>query len=65
MAGMSYLPFQIVLHFENHPNQIMLFFMSLFIVSMLIVEYIILFEIPSKAQEYLEKTYPEYKVSNQ
>jgi hypothetical protein len=63
MAGMSYLPFQIVLHFENHPNQIMLFFMSLFIVSMLIFEYIILFEIPSKAQEYLEKTYPEYKLS--
>ena len=65
MAGMSYLPFQIVLHFENHPNQFTVFLMSLFIVSMLIIEYIIFFIIPSKAQEYLEKTYPEYKVSNQ
>jgi hypothetical protein len=65
MAGMSYLPFQIVLHFENHPNQFTVFLMSLFIVSMLIIEYIIFFIIPSKAEEYLEKTYPEYKVSNQ
>jgi hypothetical protein len=42
-----------------------LFFMSLFIVSIIIIEYIIFFIIPSKAQEYLEKTYPEYKLSNQ
>jgi hypothetical protein len=65
LAGMSYLPIQIFLHFENKSSQMMLFFMSLFIVSILIIEYIIFFIIPSKAQEYLEKTYPEYKVSNQ
>ena len=65
ITGMSYLPFQIFFQFEHHSNQFTLFLMSLFIVSMLIIEYIIFFIIPSKAEEYLEKTYPEYKVSNQ
>ncbi len=65
LAGMSYLPIQIFLHFENNSSQIMLFFMSLFIVSIIIIEYIIFFIIPSKAQEYLENTYPEYQLSNQ
>jgi len=60
MAGMSYLPFQIFLQFENHSNLIMLFFMSFFMVSMVIVEYIIFFIIPAKASEYLKQTYPEY-----
>ena len=65
ITGMSYLPFQMFFQFEHHSNQFTVFLMSLFIVSMLIIEYIIFFIIPSKAQEYLEKTYPEYKVSNQ
>ena len=65
LAGMSYLPIQIFLHFENNSSQIMLFFMSLFIVSTVIIEYIIFFIIPSKAQDYLEKTYPEYQLTNQ
>ena len=65
LAGMSYLPIQIFLHFENNSSQIMLFFMSLFIVSTVIIEYIIFFIIPSKAQDYLEKTYPEYQSTNQ
>ncbi len=60
MAGMSYLPFQLFLQFENHSNLIMLFFMSFFMVSMVIIEYIIFFIIPSKATEYLKQTYPEY-----
>jgi hypothetical protein len=65
LAGMSYLPIQIFLNFENNSSQMMLFFMSVFIVSIIIIEYIIFFIIPSKAQEYLEKTYPEFKISNQ
>jgi hypothetical protein len=65
LAGMSYLPIQLFLHFENNSSQIMLFLMSVFIVSIVIIEYIIFFIIPSKAQEYLEKTYPEYQFSNQ
>ena len=65
LAGMSYLPIQLFLNFENNSSQMMLFFMSLFIVSIIIIEYIIFFIIPSKAQDYLEKTYPEYQLSNQ
>ena len=65
LAGMSYLPIQIFLNFENNSSQIMVLFMSVFIVSIVIIEYIIFFIIPSKAQEYLEKTYPEYQLSNQ
>jgi hypothetical protein len=65
LAGMSYLPIQLFLNFENNSSQMMLFFMSLFIVSIVIIEYIIFFIIPSKAQDYLEKTYPEYQLSNQ
>jgi hypothetical protein len=65
LAGMSYLPIQLFLNFENNSSQMMLFFMSLFIVSIVIIEYIIFFIIPSKAQDYLEKTYPEYQFSSQ
>jgi len=62
MAGLSYLPFQIVLQFENQTNPLMLFFMSFFIVSLVIIEYIMFFIIPSKASEYLKQTYPEYEL---
>lgn len=64
MAGMSYLPFQIFLQFEiHHSNIITLFFMSFFMVSMVIIEYIMFFVIPSKAAEYLKQTYPEYEMA--
>ena len=63
MAGMSYIPFQIFLQLENHSNVITLFFMSFFMVSMVIIEYIMFFVIPSKAVEYLKLTYPEYDLA--
>jgi hypothetical protein len=46
-------------------NSFFLFGMSVFLVACGLFFYIILFEIPSKAQDYLEKTYPEYQLSNQ
>ena len=49
----------------NEISDYFLFGMSCFFVCCALFFYIMLFEIPSKAQEYLEKTYPEYKVSNQ
>jgi len=65
MAGMSYLPFQIFLQFEiHHSNIITLFFMSFFMVSIVIIEYILFFVIPSKATEYLKQTYPEYELAS-
>ena len=70
-AGFFYLPLYIVNSACNSITEIneisdyFLFGMSFFLVASGLFFYIILFEIPSKAQEYLEKTYPEYKVSNQ
>ena len=49
----------------NEISDYFLFGMSCFLVACGLFFYIMLFEIPSKAQKYLEKTYPEYKVSNQ
>jgi len=65
MAGMSYLPFQIFLQFQiHHSSLITLFFMSFFMVSIVIIEYILFFVIPSKATEYLKQTYPEYELAS-
>ena len=64
MTGLSYLPVQIMLQFDDVTVQfsvIKSIFFASFIVTMCLLEYIILFEIPSKAEKYLEETYPEYK----
>ncbi|MCO6174813.1 hypothetical protein NHF50_07120 [Flavobacterium sp. NRK F10] len=37
-------------------------FFSVFIVLFYLLEYIILFEIPSKAEIYLKETYPEHSL---
>ena len=31
---------------------------------MYLIDYIVLFEIPSKAEDYLKETYPEYVLEN-
>ena len=64
MTGLSYLPVQIMLQFDDVTVRfsiVMSVFFASLIVTMCLLEYIILFEIPSKAQKYLEETYPEYK----
>ncbi|MGV9002514.1 hypothetical protein [Flavobacterium sp.] len=63
IAGLSYLPLQFLVHFENHYSEIMLLTMCIVIVFMVLLEYIILILIPSKAEEYLQQTYPEYSFS--
>lgn len=62
-AGLSYLPTQILVHvdFDAQIGMIKGLFFSVLIVSMYLIDFIILFEIPSKAEKYLEETYPEYK----
>jgi hypothetical protein len=47
-----------------NPNDLALFCMSLFIVSMSLAIYIVLKLIPSKTETYLKQTYPEYKLEN-
>jgi hypothetical protein len=67
IAGMFYLPFQIVINHENSNAIHSVFWQLVFsflIISMFLIEYIILFEIPSKAEEYLKATYPEYELAN-
>lgn len=61
-AGLSYIPIQIVLNIDFNDNLGILkaTFFSLLIVSMALGEYIILVIIPSKAEQYLKETYPEY-----
>ena len=63
IVGLSYLPLQFLVHFENHYSEIMLLIMCVVLVFMVLLEYIILILIPSKAEEYLHQTYPEYSFS--
>jgi hypothetical protein len=62
-AGLSYIPIQFVVNFEfeSKAGVLKALFFSIIIVSFYLIEYIILFEIPSKAEKYLKETYPEYK----
>ncbi|WP_338409361.1 hypothetical protein [uncultured Flavobacterium sp.] len=46
------------------PNDYFLFGFSLFIVTFLLVTYIVVKIIPSKAEKYLKETYPEYELAN-
>ncbi len=63
IVGLSYLPLQLLIHFENNYSEIMLLIMCVVLVFMVLLEYIILILIPSKAEEYLRQTYPEYSLS--
>lgn len=67
-GGLLTLPLNIGSIISNNitqaTNSFALLGMSSFLVAFSLFFYIILFEIPSKAQDYLEKTYPEYQLSN-
>lgn len=63
-VGLSYIPWQILVH-NNLDSQLGIpktVFFSVFIVLLYLLEYIVLFEIPSKAEDYLKETYPEYEI---
>ncbi len=61
LVGVAYLPFQIIIHSEKIlDNSFGLLAISFLLVSMILIEYVILIEIPSKAEDYLKETYPEY-----
>jgi hypothetical protein len=65
-AGLSYIPVQVMLHvdFTENIGILKATFFSILFVSMALFEYIILVIIPSKAEEYLKETYPEYVFEN-
>ena len=65
LVGMTYLPIQIIIHSEKvMGNPYGIFIISFFIVAMALIEYIILIEVPRKAEDYLKETYPEYALEN-
>lgn len=65
-AGLSYLPVQILINtdFTDNIGILKATLFSLLFVSMALCEYIILVIIPSKAEDYLKETYPEYLLEN-
>jgi hypothetical protein len=61
LVGMSYLPIQIIIHSEKVlDNRLGVLAISFLLVSMALIEYVVLIEIPKKAEDYLKETYPEY-----
>ncbi|MFC4738448.1 hypothetical protein ACFO3U_00420 [Flavobacterium ponti] len=66
-GGLSYLPIQIALQLYdkiNFLNLISSVIISITVISVFLFNYIVLFIIPSKAEEYLKETYPEYEFAN-
>jgi hypothetical protein len=66
-GGLSYLPIQLALQLYdkiNFLNLISSVIISITVISVFLFNYIVLFIIPSKAEEYLKETYPEYEFAN-
>jgi len=67
-SGFFVFPFNVINVFSNHgngiPNDYVLFGISFFLVTVFLVTFIVTKIIPSKAEEYLNQTYPEYAFSN-
>lgn len=64
-AGLTYLPVQILLNSDKViQTKLGISIISILIISLILFNYIILIIIPSKAEEYLRETYPEYELAN-
>lgn len=65
ICGLIYLPIQIILRSDKLMEHALgVFGISFLLVSMLLIEYIMVIEIPKKAEAYLHETYPEYALEN-
>lgn len=62
ISGLINLPIQFFIHLkgDNYNDWVLLLF-SFLMVLLALVEYVVLLLIPSKANEYLKETYPEYE----
>lgn len=59
-AGFTYLPLQIFLRIWEHTEHPLVIWITSFVlVAMTLLEYILLIQIPNKAESYLRQTYPE------
>ena len=67
-SGIMSLPVHLTSIFSNNsdkiPSDYVLFSFSFLVVSFYLISYIIIKIIPSKAEEYLKETYPEYTLVN-
>jgi hypothetical protein len=67
-SGIFVFPLHVINGFSNYgngiPNDYVLFGISFFLVSLFLATYVVTKIIPSKAEEYLKQTYPEYAFSN-
>jgi hypothetical protein len=65
ICGLIYLPIHIILRSDKLMEHALgVFGISFLLVSMLLIEYIMVIEIPKKAEDYLKETYPEYALEN-
>lgn len=65
ICGLIYLPIHIILRSDKLMEHALgVFGISFLLVSMLLIEYIMVIEIPKKAEAYLHETYPEYALEN-
>ena len=70
LSGFLYLPFQLLnILFNGSKYNVLesnfwLFMISFILVSFYLSMYIIMKVIPSKAEDYLKETYPEYALEN-
>lgn len=63
VPAMVYIPYQVYSEvFDSEPGMLFMWIMAIFFVLCVIYQYIILYTIPSRAQEHLVATYPEYNL---
>lgn len=65
ICGILYFPIHIILRSDKlMEHSIGIFGISFLLVSMALIEYIMVIEIPKKAEAYLHETYPEYALES-
>jgi hypothetical protein len=63
LAGMVYIPFNVSTFFKSEsPGAITIAVMAAIVVFFMLLQYVVLFVIPRRAEEHLLKTYPEYNM---
>ncbi len=65
IAGLINIPIQFAIHIDDAKyNDGFLILVSFLLIILALTEYVMLILIPSKAEDFLKQTYPEYKIAN-
>ena len=65
IAGLINIPIQFAIHIDDAKyNDGFLILVSFLLIILALTEYVMLILIPSKAEDFLQETYPEYKIAN-